>query len=141
MRLRFRNSIEEMALEIPVKSSLSGHTSDRSMLLSVIPTNRVFANKTTRIMNRQIRQYTNQAEDSSGQGPSASEHTIDVAGGINITGEEGKADAERLTSTQTDAKDEEGDSTILGAGGLAGGLSGDGERTNEYDAAVMRLDD
>lgn len=92
-------------------------------------------------MNRQIRQYTNQAEDSSGQGPSASEHTIDVAGGINITGEEGKADAERLTSTQTDAKDEEGDSTILGAGGLAGGLSGDGERTNEYDAAVMRLDD
>ncbi|WP_281167532.1 hypothetical protein [Spirosoma luteum] len=33
------------------------------------------------------------------------------------------------------------DSTILGAGGLAGGLSGDGERTDEYDAAVMELDD
>lgn len=33
------------------------------------------------------------------------------------------------------------DTTILGAGGAAGGLSGDGERTDEYDAAVMGLDD
>ncbi|ADB40143.1 hypothetical protein [Spirosoma linguale] len=100
-------------------------------------------------MNTQIRQYSNQVEDTSGPGPSASEHTIDVAGGINITREEGNEDAERLTSTKTDAKDEGGDqanarggdSTILGADGLAGGLSGDGERTNEYDAAVMGLDD
>ncbi|GAB3540525.1 hypothetical protein GCM10027577_04540 [Spirosoma fluminis] len=35
----------------------------------------------------------------------------------------------------------EDDSTILGAGGTAGGLSGDGERTDEYDAAVFGLDD
>jgi hypothetical protein len=33
------------------------------------------------------------------------------------------------------------DTTVLGAGGAAGGLSGDGERTDEYDAAVMGLDD
>ena len=35
----------------------------------------------------------------------------------------------------------ENDPTILGAGGTAGGLSGDGERTDEYDAAVFGLDD
>ncbi|WP_381523854.1 hypothetical protein [Spirosoma soli] len=54
-----------------------------------------------------------------------------------------------LTNAKSDAKADGGDqanvrggdSTILGAGGAAGGLSGDGERTDEYDAAVMGLDD
>ena len=68
---------------------------------------------------------------------------------MTVTSDEANADAQRLTSTGTDQKEEGGDqanvrggdSTILGAGGLAGGLSGDGERTDEYDAAVMGLGD
>ena len=74
---------------------------------------------------------------------SAEEYTIDVPQGTaamsdddNVTAAENavnaKDDQERLSDK---------DSTILGAGGAAGGLSGDGKRTDEYDAAVMGIGD
>ncbi|WP_018620424.1 hypothetical protein [Spirosoma luteum] len=73
----------------------------------------------------------------------AEEHTIDAPQGTAALSDNDNAvAAQHIMDTEanetTDSKD---DSTILGADGLAGGLSGDGERTNEYDAAVMGLDD
>ena len=66
-------------------------------------------------------------------------------------GNEEGVTANDLTNAKLDAKSDGGDqanvrggdSTIMGLGdhGEAGGLSGDGERTDEYDAAVMGLDD
>jgi hypothetical protein len=104
-------------------------------------------NQTFQIMNRLRQQYS--PDPANEAGASADEHAIDAPQSAGITSEESSLDAERLTRTKAEAKDEggdqanarEGDSTILGAGGLAGGLSGDGERTDEYDAAVMGLDD
>lgn len=99
-------------------------------------------------MRIKIRYYSPENESVSG-GASASQHAKDAPQGMDVTREDANDDAERLTSTRTEMKEDGGDqanvrggdSTILGAGGLAGGLSGDGERTDEYDAAVMGLDD
>jgi hypothetical protein len=56
-------------------------------------------------------------------------------------GDEAETTEGKLTNLQLDPKPEGDDQTILGAGGLAGGLSGDGTYTDEYDAAVMGLGD
>lgn len=66
-------------------------------------------------------------------------HEEDWRGG---TDEDNTAETEsKLTNLQLDPKPGGDDQTILGAGGLAGGLSGDGTYTDEYDAAVMGLGD
>lgn len=68
---------------------------------------------------------------------SAEEHTLDVPQGTAAM-----SDDDNLTAAEdNEERLGDGDSTILGAGGLAGGLSGDGERTDEYDAAVMGIGD
>lgn len=76
-------------------------------------------------MNKGIRCYSPDGEED-GLGRSLNEDEQLIDGKLE------KEDLERI------GKD---DTTILGAGGAAGGLSGDGERTDEYDAAVMGLDD
>lgn len=60
-----------------------------------------------------------------------------------------KTSAGHLTNAKLDAKSEGGDqanvrggdSTVLGAGGGAGGLSGNGERTDESDLTLMDLEE
>jgi hypothetical protein len=102
-------------------------------------------------MNRKIHS-PDRADEMSGtptDGTSADERSITNEHERDWRGEEDTDTAGHLTSTKLDAKEDGGDqanvrggdSTILGAGGGAGGLSGDGERTDEYDAAVMGLDD
>lgn len=78
-------------------------------------------------MDSQIRCYHPDPAETAGAGSSADEHAIDQP-------QDG-------TFADNEASDE--DDTILGLGptGSAGGLSGDGERTDEYDAAVMGIGD
>ena len=93
--------------------------------------------------------YYSPANETEGIEHAAHEHTIDAPEDASLANEEENTDAEKLSGTSTEAsydtdnqQDRQKDySSILGAGGLAGGLSGDGERTDEYDAAVMGLDD
>jgi len=103
-------------------------------------------------MNKQIRVYSPDGADDAaglGAGTSADEQSVTGAHESGWRGENDMESANHLTDAKLDDKADGGDqanarggdSTILGAGGLAGGLSGDGERTDEYDAAVMGLDD
>ena len=87
-------------------------------------------------MNSQIRCYHSDPAEMAGAGPSADEHAIDQPQDGTF------ADNEASSSTAGDQASDE-DDTILGLGpiGSAGGLSGDGERTDEYDAAVMGIGD
>ncbi|GAB3699686.1 hypothetical protein GCM10027592_26000 [Spirosoma flavus] len=74
---------------------------------------------------------------------SAEEHTIDAPQGtaaMSDNDQEVTTDNLSFTDDDTERLGEE-DNTILGAGGSAGGLSGDGERTDEYDAAVWGIGD
>lgn len=79
----------------------------------------------------------------SDQEAAAEEHTIDAPQGTAALSDNDNAvAAENVTRALEDEERlNESDSTILGAGGSAGGLSGDGERTDEYDAAVMGIGD
>jgi hypothetical protein len=106
-------------------------------------------------MNTQIRFYSPDGADDAASstvdsGVAAHNDQLMNEGRDNdLDNEADRLTAGHLTNTKSDAKSDGGDqanvrggdSTILGAGGAAGGLSGDGERTNEYDAAVMGLDD
>lgn len=69
----------------------------------------------------------------------AEEHTINLPPDTAALSD--NEDATENIMTTDEERLNGGDSTILGAGGLAGGLSGDGERTDEYDAAVNGLGD
>jgi hypothetical protein len=105
-------------------------------------------------MNRQIRLYSPDGRDET---TSAGSETGMTTGGQSAGGEQepiaerdnDSSSAGHLTNARLDAKSDGGDqanvrggdSTILGSGGTAGGLSGNGDRTDEYDAAVMGLDD
>ena len=88
-------------------------------------------------MNTQIRYYHPEPTEATGAGLSADEHAIDQP--------QDSASADRAISSSTDAgaQTSDEDDTILGLGPnrSAGGLSGDGERTDEYDAAVMGIGD
>jgi hypothetical protein len=84
--------------------------------------------------------YSPDRQAGSGPGPSADEKLVQDQHEGEWRGEE-KESTDGLTNLQLDPKPEGDDPTILGAGGLAGGLSGDGTYTDEYDAAVMGLDD
>ncbi|WP_420147503.1 hypothetical protein [Spirosoma sp.] len=79
----------------------------------------------------------------SGEEAAAEEHTIDVQQGTAALSDNDQAIAARNVTRAVEDEDRlnEEDTTILGAGGSAGGLSGDGERTDEYDAAVMGIGD
>ena len=103
-------------------------------------------------MNKRIRVYSPDGADEAtglGAGTSADERSVTDTHEGEWRGENDMVSANHLTDAKLDAKADGGDqanvrggdSTILGAGGLAGGLTGDGERTDEYDAAVMGLDD
>ncbi len=78
-------------------------------------------------MHSQIRCYHPDLAEMAGAGPSTDDHAIDQP-------QDG-------AFADNEASDE--DDTILGLGpnSSAGGLSGDGERTDEYDAAVMGIGD
>ena len=99
-------------------------------------------------MNPKNRFYSpNQADESTNDGlaheATDEEHSIDLPQGTAaMSDNDNKAAVENLMSIQNDEERlNDGDSSILGAGGLAGGLSGDGERTDEYDAAVNGIGD
>ncbi len=106
-------------------------------------------------MNTQIRFYSPDGADDAAHstvdsGVAAHDDQLMNEGRDNdLDDEADRLTVGQLTDAKLDAKSDGGDqanvrggdSTILGAGGAAGGLSGDGERTNEYDAAVMGLDD
>lgn len=84
-------------------------------------------------MNTQIRNYYPALTDLEGAGPSADEHAIDQP-------QDGAFADSETNETEDQTSD---DDTILGVGPnrSAGGLAGDGERTDEYDAAVMGIGD
>ena len=88
--------------------------------------------------------HTDQPRAAHSSGEAATdEHTIDAPQGTAaMSDDDNQVAAENVLRAESDeVRLSDNDSTILGAGGLAGGLSGDGERTDEYDAAVMGLDD
>lgn len=104
--------------------------------------------ETTSMMSPHSKHYSpDQADEPTGAGlpheATADEHTIDLPQGTAAMSDtDNKVAAENVLSTEDDEpRLSDDDSTILGAGGLAGGLSGDGERTDEYDAAVMGIGD
>lgn len=106
-------------------------------------------------MNAQIRFYSpdganDAAHSTVDSGVAAHDDQLMNEGRDNdLDNEADRLTVDQLTNAKSDAKSDGGDqanvrggdSTILGVGGAAGGLSGDGERTDEYDAAVMGLDD
>lgn len=104
--------------------------------------------ETTIMMSPHSRYYSpDQAAEPTGAGlqheATAEEHTIDLPQGTaSMSDNDNKVAAENVMSSEDDEQRwSDDDSTILGAGGLSGGLSGDGERTDEYEAAVMGIDD
>lgn len=97
-------------------------------------------------MNPFIRYYNpGQADESTNAGltheATAEEHTIDLPQGTAAMSDNDNEDATENAMSTDAERLSSGDSTILGAGGLTGGLSGDGERTDEYDAAVNGIGD
>lgn len=87
-------------------------------------------------MNMRIQYYhPDSASEPGGGEPSTDEHAIDQPLTSGLAGTRSNAEAEEQASDEDD--------TILGLGPNheAGGLSGDGERTDEYDAAVMGIGD
>ncbi|HEX9957573.1 MAG TPA: hypothetical protein VGA96_09955 [Fibrella sp.] len=92
-------------------------------------------------MNTRILRYSPDGTDQpAGTGSPADEKLVEEQHDREWRGEE-EPTGGNLTNLQLDPKSEGDDQTILGAGGLAGGLSGDGTYTDEYDAAVMGLGD
>jgi hypothetical protein len=132
-----------------LKSSLLDHLISPFSETKVLRASKdVLKFKTTITMNPHNRYYSpNQADEATAASliheATAEEHTIDVPQGTAaMSDNDNKVAAENVMSTEDgEERLSDCDSTILGAGGLAGGLSGDGERTDEYDAAVNGIGD